>query len=273
MQVIYLNDCYKKEEVVIREYGIPSARVNYPFQESMAEIREGAIFRGPKMNVVAYSELIQNLEKIGCSALVSLDDFVKISDATEYTRCFSNYAPKVITFDIKQDVVEIANLLDESDLRYPLFVRSDIESAAKYVGVDACTLWSSDVNDIVTVLAPIHKFITNAGAIIMKEIVSVKKANGKTIEYRAIVVNGKITCFDYDSSSGLPRPESLSCAWQFEDCINIASKNGLHGAYFVDFGVDKNENLFVVECKNIINGTIKNINAFAEGLTEMEMTN
>ena len=271
MRVIYLNDCYEKEEAMMRAYGIPCARVSYPFQEGVAEIQGSPIFRGPKMKVAAYSEFIQDLEKIDCSALVGLNDFIKISDAIEYTRCFGTYAPKVITFDIKQDVVEIANLLIESDLKYPLFVRSDIESAAKYVGVDACTLRSSDVNDIETVLEPIHRFIANAGAIIMKEIVSVKRANGKTIEYRAIVVNGKIVCFDYDSSSGLPRPESLPCAWQFEDCINTASKNGLHGAYFVDFGVDENENIFVVECKNIINGTVKNINAFAEGLAKIAM--
>lgn len=129
--------------------------------------------------------------------------------------------------------------------------------------------FSSDI-DLVNNI-DIHRFIANAGAIIMKEIVSVKRANGKTIEYRAIVVNGKIVCFDYDSSSGLPSPESLPCAWQFEDCINTASKNGLHGAYFVDFGVDENENIFVVECKNIINGTVKNINAFAEGLAKIAM--
>lgn len=270
MQVIYLNDCYEKEEAVIRAYGISCARVNYPFQRSVVEIQESPIFRGFKMKVAEYSKFIQDLEKIGCSALVGLDDFVRISDAIEYTKCFGNYAPKVITFDIKQDIVEIANLLIESDLKYPLFVRSDIESAAKYVGVNACTLWSFDINDIKTVLEPIHKYIANTGTIIMKEIVSVKKTNGKTIEYRAIVVNGKIVCFDYDSSSGLPRPESLSCAWQFEDCINIASKNGLQGAYFVDFGVNENETLFVVECKNIINGTIKNINAFAEGLAKMQ---
>lgn len=269
MQVVYLNDCYEKEEAIIKACGISCTRVNYPFQGSVIEIQGSPIFRGPKMNVAAYSEFIQNLEKIGCSALVGLDDFIRISDAIEYTRCFGNYAPKVITFDIKQDFAEISNLLIKSDLKSPLFVRSDIESAAKYVGVEACTLRSFDVNDIAMVLEPIHKYIANAGIIIMKEIVSVKKIDGKSIEYRAIVVNGEIVCFDYDSSSGLPRPESLSCAWQFEDCINIASKNGLQGAYFVDFGVDESENLFVVECKNIINGTVKNINAFAEGLAKM----
>jgi len=269
MQVIYLNDFYEKEETVIKSYGIPCERVNYPFQDSITEIQGTSIFRGPKMKVAAYSEFIHNLEKIGYSAFVGLDDFVKISDAIEYTRCFDKYAPKVITFDIKEDIEEIANRLTESDLKYPLFVRSDIESAAKYVGVDACTLRSADVNEIKTVLEPIHKYIASAGTIIMKEIVSVKKIAGKTIEYRAIVVKGKIICFDYDPSSVLPRPETLPCAWQFEDCINIASKNGLHGAYFVDFGVDENENLFVVECKNIINGTIKNVNAFAEGLTKV----
>lgn len=271
MQVIYLNDYYEKEEAVVKAYGISCARVNYPFRGSVSEIQENSIFRGPKMKVAAYSEFLQNLEKIGCSTLVGLDDFEKISNAIEYTRCFDKYAPKVITFDIKEDIAEIANRLIESDLKYPLFVRSDIESAAKYVGVDACTLRSSNVNEIKMVLEPIHRFIASAGTIIMKEIVSVKKTDGKTIEYRAIVVNGKIICFDYNPSSGLPLPESLSCAWQFEDCINIASKNGLHGAYFVDFGVDENENLFVVECKNIINGTINNMNAFAEGLTKVVM--
>ena len=274
MQVIYLNDYYEKEEAVVKAYGISCARVNYPFRGSVSEIQENSIFRGPKMKVAAYSEFIQNLEKIGCSTLVGLDDFEKISNAIRPTTIlisimFANN--EIGTVQPIEDIAEIANRLIESDLKYPLFVRSDIESAAKYVGVDACTLRSSNVNEIKMVLEPIHRFIASAGTIIMKEIVSVKKTDGKTIEYRAIVVNGKIICFDYNPSSGLPLPESLSCAWQFEDCINIASKNGLHGAYFVDFGVDENENLFVVECKNIINGTINNMNAFAEGLTKVVM--
>ena len=98
MRVIYLNDCYEKEEAMMRAYGIPCARVSYPFQEGVAEIQGSPIFRGPKMKVAAYSEFIQDLEKIDCSALVGLNDFIKISDAIEYTRCFGTYAPKVITF-------------------------------------------------------------------------------------------------------------------------------------------------------------------------------
>lgn len=269
MQVIYLNDYYEKEETVIKAYGIPCARIDYPFQRNIAEIQGTPIIRGPKMKVAEYAEFIQNLERIGYSALVGLDDFEKLSNAIEYTRCFGEYAPKVITFDINNNIEEISNLLVRSDLKCPLFVRSDIESAAKYVGVNACILRSFEVDEIGEVLEPIHKFITNAGTIVMKEIVSVKKICEKNIEYRAIVINGKIICFDYDPSNGLPCPESLSCAWQFQDCINKASKNGLHGAYFVDFGVDEDENIFVVECKNFINGTIKNLNAFAEGLVKI----
>ena len=93
MRVIYLNDCYEKEEAMMRAYGIPCARVSYPFQEGVAEIQGSPIFRGPKMKVAAYSEFIQDLEKIDCSALVGLNDFIKISDAIEYTRCFGTYAP------------------------------------------------------------------------------------------------------------------------------------------------------------------------------------
>lgn len=29
MRVIYLNDCYEKEEAMMRAYGIPCARVSY----------------------------------------------------------------------------------------------------------------------------------------------------------------------------------------------------------------------------------------------------
>ena len=90
MRVIYLNDCYEKEEAMMRAYGIPCARVSYPFQEGVAEIQGSPIFRGPKMKVAAYSEFIQDLEKIDCSALVGLNDFIKISDAIEYTRCFGS---------------------------------------------------------------------------------------------------------------------------------------------------------------------------------------
>lgn len=270
MKVVYLNDCYEKEEEIMKTHGVSCVRVNYPFDEGgLIDIQGEPIYRGLKMKVASYSEFIQKLEKMNCSALVKLEDFKKIADALEYSRCFGKYAPKVITFDIKNDVSDIANELASSDLRYPLFVRSDVESAAKYVGVDACTLKSNTVPEINKVLEPIHKYISNAAIIIMKEIISVRKIKEKTVEYRAIVVNGKIVCFDYELSSGLPCPESLSCAQQFEDCINIATHNGLHGAYFVDFGVDENGNIFVVECKNIINGTVKNVDAFADGLANL----
>ena len=270
MQIVYLNECYEKEEIIMKTYGISCTRVNYPFEKGrVIDIKGEPLYRGPKMKVKAYSMFIQDLEKNKCSSLVKIKDFEKIADVHEYSRCFGKYAPKVITFNIEDDISNIKNKLDTSNLQYPLFVRSDVESAAKYVGIDMCTLQSNSVSEINKVLDPIYKFIPNAGTIIMKEIIPVKKINGQTIEYRAIVINGRIICFDYESSNGLPCPESLPCIQQFEDCINVANHNGLNGAYFVDFGVDKNENIFVVECKNIINGTIKNISAFAEGLIKL----
>lgn len=42
-----------------------------------------------------------------------------------------------------------------------------MESVAKYVGVDACTLLSSDMNDIEAVLSSIYKFIANSETIIV----------------------------------------------------------------------------------------------------------
>ncbi len=269
MQFVYLNNFYEKEECALRECGIPCIRISYPFIEDINIPKCTTVFRGPKMTTVEYSKLLNKLENTNCSVLVGIGDFEKISDAIEYSRCFGIYAPKVITFDVKQNASEISSLLSNSELKYPLFVRSNLESAAKYVGVSACILDSPAVNDIQTVLKPIHEYISDADTIIMKEIVPVKKIDGKNIEYRAIVINGKIVCFDYEDSSGLPEPLSLSCSWQFIDCIKLANKNGLHGAYFVDFGINEDGTIFVVECKNIINGTIKNITSFAEGLSKM----
>ena len=271
MQLVYLNDFYEKEEAIMKAHGISCARMQYPFSKNSltSKIQEKHIFRGPKMKTETYLEFVAELRKNNCSVFVKSDDFKKIADALEYSKCFGKYAPKVVSFGIEEDANSIANKLISSDLKYPLFVRSDVESAAKYVGVDACTLKSADTQAITRVIAPIHTHIVNATKIIMKEIVPIKKVEGKNVEYRAIVVNGNIVCFDYEPLSGLPHPRSLSCVEQFEDCINIANKNGLGGAYFVDFGVDESDNIFVVECKNIINGTIKNINAFAEGLSQM----
>lgn len=274
MQIVYLNDFYTKEEKMLNSVGISCMRIKYPFnttQDSCVfdRVNEQSIFRGPKMSASDYLTFVQNLYDINLSTFIKPSDFAMIADALEYTRCFAQYAPKVISFGIKESVISIADRLNKGNLKYPLFVRSNIESAAKYVGVESCILESSNVQEINNVLDPIYKNIANAESIIMKEIVPIKRINGKTVEYRAIVINGTIICFDYDESCGLPDPSASIYMEQFRDCINIASINGLQGAYFVDFGVSEDEKVFVVECKNIINGTICNVNAFAKGLKQL----
>lgn len=97
-----MNDYYEKEEATIKKYNIPCSRINYPFQEGAPKIQGTAIFRGPKMKASAYSDFIRSMEGIGCFPFVGLDDFIRISDVLECSRCFDNYAPKAIAFDIKK---------------------------------------------------------------------------------------------------------------------------------------------------------------------------
>lgn len=254
MKVVYVNGEYRPEEEKLREYGIQCERIAYP--GGKVNSMDRILFRGPKMNSRSYSIFLDEVGPV--LPVASVDDYMKVADALEYSKCFGKYSPKVIDFHIDTSIDEIAEALKGAS--FPLFVRSNVESAAKYVGVEACIL--KDVDGIETVLKPIKEHIKTAERIIMKEVVPIKKINGINTEYRAIVITDKLVCFDYDSSCGLPDPYKFP----YEAIINTASTNGLHGAYFLDLGVSEDDALFVVECKNLFNGTIKNISSFAEGL-------
>lgn len=256
MQIIYLNNMYEAEEEILKKHGLMTARVEISDLRAMAELPDGSLFRGPKMNAEQYKEFA---EKIGIKKLfVTPSQYGIAADAISYSKCFGEYSPKTLAFDIGESEKEIAAKL--RSVRLPLFVRSNVESAAKYVGVEACMLKSLD--QLGLVLQPIYENIKTAETIIMKEVVALKRINERTVEYRAIVIGDQVICFDYNASCELPDPMEL----QWRSIVETASRNGMHGAYFLDLGVDESDRLFVVECKNLLNGTIKNIDIFAEGL-------
>lgn len=256
MQVIYLNDMYEAEEKVLKEHGISTVRIDCSHLPVPMRIENGAIFRGPKMNAVQYRDFVRRLEPV--VPFVTPEQFEIAADAVSYSERLGSYSPKTLSFEIDTPVDRIEAEL--KGVHLPLFVRSNVESAAKYVGVEACML--RELDQLHTVLLPIHKYIKTAEKIIFKEVVPLKVIAGKTVEYRAIVINNKLVCFDYNPDCGLPDPYDL----QWEPIIETAFHNGMKGAYFLDLGVETSGRIFVVECKNLFNGTIKNTERFADGL-------
>lgn len=255
MQIIYLDNMYEAEEKILRAHGISTMRIdstNPPDTEIDGEV----IFRGPKMNSAQYEHFLKKSGLV--NPLVTPEQYKIAANAIEYSRCFGEFSPMAISFSINDSVEEIAANL--KDIKLPLFVRSDIESAVKYVGLEACIMRSID--DLDMVLKPIHTYIKTAETIIMKEVIPIKLIRGRPIEYRAIVIKDQLICFDYDLKSELPDPMKL----KWKQILETASKNGMHGAYFLDLGLDTSDRLFVVECKNLLNGTIKNVERFSEGI-------
>lgn len=273
MVILYLGDYYLSEEHFLQDNNIPCVRLDYPFSHNGnigVQSGDTVLIRGGKLNTSAYADVAHYFEQHGINCVVSAHDYEKIASAVEYSKCFGKYAPKVLMFDINEPIDSISHALSASELTFPLFVRSDVESAAKYVGFEACVLKSNTHDDIAAVIRPIKDHVANPTKVVMKEIVNTMKINGKNIEYRAIVVAGKIICFDYEANTEIPSPDSLDCYGQFEECVSLAFQNGLSGAYFVDFGINSNGDIFVVECKNVINGTIKSVDSFMKGLKNLQ---
>ena len=103
----------------------------------------------------------------------------------------------------------------------------------------------------------------------MKETVDIKKHdNKKNIEYRAIVVDDNIVSFDY-SASDLPSPYESDIYPESIKIIKSISRKGFQGAYFMDFALTENGEVIIVECKDISNGTIKNVSDFGEGVCKL----
>lgn len=268
--VIYFGDYSQQEEETLNGLGLTTIRVENSFaliQTIPKQIENKlALVRGARMKMDEYEKMNSDLLSLNFTLINTPDLFILHGSFELYYSMVKMFSPKSIFFKRGSATSSIQTEITSSNLSTPLFVRSEIESAAKYVGIEGCLIQINSDSEISKCISNLENNIKGYQSIIIKEVVEIKKSSsGKNLEYRAIVINDKIVSFDYDSAK-LPLPTESKIADEAKNIINTIFKNGFKGAYFMDFALTENDQVIIVESKDILNGTIKDVTAFGKGL-------
>ncbi len=267
--LIYLGDYGLQEERILKDIGISTIRSeNIMNLEAIPKQYENhfAIVRGTRMIIEEYTKVFSVLHSKNFTLINNTNLFVLHGSFSLYYSMIKKFSPKSIFFTKSISLSKIQNEIIKSNLLTPLFVRSEIESAAKYVGIEGCLIKKNTYSEISICINNLNNYIKDYQNIIIKEVVEIKKyRNGENLEYRAIIINDTIISFDYDAEK-LPSPSETKIAKEAKHIVSQIFANGFKGAYFMDFALTENNNVIIVESKDILNGTIKNITSFGNEL-------
>lgn len=265
--VLYTDEKYGEEESLLKSSGIRTFRADTYTQFTDLPTDKHFIMRGAKPSKPDYTLMYRFFQSQGITLVSSPKSYEIASSAKLNGELLGKNAPRVYTFPSTTANAIIIRDLNEAHAITPLFVRSEKESAAKYVGVDGCIVKSNSFTEYQTAIDNLRKSVSRFNEIIFKQLLPIKNtATGAKLEYRAIIVEGQVISFDY--STDLPDPKTLGLGKFVASVSRDLYEKGFDGGFFMDFAVKEDGNFFVVECKDLINGTIKDIKKFVDGLLD-----
>ena len=272
--VVYLDNYKPDEEIILRTSGIATLRVNA--QDLLADQTltlsarpAPVLFRGRRMSLDAYGELYATARSGGLQPLTSPTSFGIAEDFQLHYPLLRKWSPAALVVDATAGPEVLVHSLATGVLAFPVFVRSDLESAAKYVGVGGCVLSTPSLEEASTVLNNLRQHVRGFRSIILKEMRPMRRKGGASVEYRAVGLRGQLLHFDYSSTkSSLDDPYALGLDAVAEECFEALGDGGADGAVLVDLGVQENGSPVVVECKDFLSGGVRQPEILAEKLTQ-----
>src|SRR5215212_5965865 len=135
--VVYLEDYKPEEEAALKDLGISTVRCKL---EDALEGRvwsqfstaTSLLFRGPRLSPDTYETLYTSAQALGASPITTPRSYRIADDFSLHYPLLRNQSPAalVVAADVGAD--ELLENIENGNLAFPLFVRSDLESAAKY---------------------------------------------------------------------------------------------------------------------------------------------
>lgn len=267
----YLGDYQREEEETLRNHGIRTVRIADCASISVdvfAELRnKSLLLRSKRLSPGQYAACWTSVASAGGSLLTSPKSFEIMNNFRLYYPAIRDWSPRAVTAPPAIADRNLFTMIREAGLVPPLFVRSDVESAAKYAGLEACMMHQVDLESLSATTSTLRQHVNSFHEIIVKEVFPIATtANDVRVEYRTIGANGRLIVFDLKDSSPLPCPNEEVCAVA-EKALRSLAANGADGAVFVDVALGTDSVARIVECKDFVYGTISNIKAFAHALS------
>lgn len=267
---LYLGDYKPEEEAFLRAADVRVFRADaWPDMKSLPAT-DGAVtellVRGARLASPKYEFLWRIARSAGVSLVTSPEAFRTLGNPELQYRALSAVSPATLFVDAHVEDFEVTNVILRNKIEFPVFIRSDLESAAKYVGLEGCVAAERDAAALRTVLSNLRRHVRGMSKIIAKQVVLIAKGeNGRPLEYRAIGARGRFSHFDL-AGSGLP-PDPRHGLEEFAGgAFRLLAEAGADGAAFVDVAVKEGGGGVVVECKDMLNGSIANLDLLAEAV-------
>lgn len=273
MKFVYLNDYNEKEEATISAQGVTCYRMSSDSAltgKGFDQLPKTDVYqiRSNRLSVDDYSKIWSVAKEHGITLTTNPTSYEIGSSFKEQRLLLRALSPNSLVLDSETKTNEIREQIELSEMNYPIFVRSEIESAAKYVGVDGCVINENTTSSIENVVENLKNNVRGFRTLILKEMLEIARnqKTNKHIEYRAIGVNGGLLFFDYDPGSGLQDPYELNMDEFATEALMMLSDGGAKGGLFVDIALTEEGKKIVVECKNLVNGTIKQLDKLADAV-------
>ena len=274
MNIIYLDDYKHDEEAALAASGLLCFRYNHrdlmkgSFPENNCDNQY--LIRGPRLPLDAYKRIFEAAGAKGLHITPDWRSYVLGADQTEQYKVLQEFYPKAVVAEASISSENLLNLLKNEKIRFPVFLRSEIESAAKYVGVSGCMIVTPSIADLTNALVNLKRNVHGYSTLVFKETVQIQKnQDGDTLEFRAIGWNGKIQMFDNLEYSAIPPQEVVHLV---NKVIEKLLANGGAGGYFIDVAMDEASHPILIECKSLLNGSIKSISRFAPLLSNKSLS-
>jgi hypothetical protein len=176
ISIIYLDDFGKAEEVVARSIDFCCVRLSSAAPWSLApEVisllsKHTIIVRGSRLAGRVYEELWIWLYSSGCTGLNSPECLRIASDFAAHYPIPRKFCPRSIILNANVFARHALLRVVAEKLRFPILVRGDTESAAKFIGKNGCTIDAPDQGETEVVLDNLRQHVHDYKSIVIKEI-------------------------------------------------------------------------------------------------------
>ena len=164
MKLIYIDDYKTDEESTLRALGIDCIRLSKEAiisDDRFVELgrSEKHEIRGPRLTIAEYRSIWESAASSRVSLGTSPRSYEIGASFAEQYALLREMSPGALVIDGRSSNGDILDALTERGLRFPLFVRSEIESAAKYVGVDGCIVTTPTMEAVATVAGNLRTYV------------------------------------------------------------------------------------------------------------------
>lgn len=232
--------------------------------ESVPPTKLDPVLRGPKLNPAQYRLLVHNLASCDTRPSTSPESYTALSDASLYEACIANFVPPKAIFDLR-DSAQAAQQIAKLKNWRKVFIRSELGSAAKAAGLDACMIEDFHPTEIHKKLKTLRDTFPNAERVIARRVEVIKTVRGKQSEGRFVVVGDRLAYMDHcelDDAHSVDQFYAQNSP-RAAEVVAAFLRGGISGDYFVDLAEKADGGWFVVEVKPLFNGTIRNVGNFA----------